>query len=556
MKNKLIDVLKVTKLSDEEISSLIEVPKNSDLGDYAFPCFSLAKSFKKSPAEIAQDLIKKITLPKEFEKVEFKGPYLNFFVNKKILAKNTLDLIKKQKDNYGSSTLGKNKKIVIEFSSPNIAKPFGIGHLRSTIIGNSISNICKFQGYKIIKINYLGDWGTQFGKLITGYTKFGDKKALKENPIQHLLELYVLVNQSPDLEQEARDWFKKLEQGDKTAIALWKTFKELSLKEFDKIYKLLNVKFDVISGESNYNSKMNEILKDLQKNNLLEKSEGAQIVNLEEYGLGVSIIQKSDGTTLYATRDIATAKDRYEKYKFHKMIYEVGSEQKLHFKQFFKILELLGNNWAKDCIHIDHGLYLAEDGKRFSTRQGKTIFMADIFSETIDLAKNELQRRGNLENKELEKRSKAIALSAILYGDLKNYRANNSIFDINKFLSFEGDTGPYLLYTYARSKSILTKAKFNLKKIFNIAEVSDKEKNLITLLVSFPDMVKNSYDSLAPNIIANYAFSLAQSFNEFYHEEKVIGSKNEQFKLNIVYSFSQVLKNSLTLLGIPVLESM
>lgn len=554
MKELIISILsKETKLSKENIEKLIEIPPSSDLGDYAFPCFSLAKELKKSPMQIAQEIAGKIK-SKEFEKIEAKGPYINFFIDRKSLAEETISKILKEKDKYGSSKDGKGKKIVIDMSSPNIAKPFGIGHLRSTIIGNSLSEIFSFLGYKPVKINYLGDWGTQFGKMIVGWKVSGDKKKLQKDPIKHMLELYVLGN-NEDYEEEARRWFKKLEDGDKEAIELWKMFKSLSLKEFDKIYSLLNIKFDVVSGESFYNNKMDKTIKELEGKNLLEESEGAFIVDLDKYNLGKCLIKKSDGATLYATRDLTAAIERFEKYKFSKMIYEVGQEQKLHFNQIFKVLELMGYSWAKDCVHVFHGLYLDEDGKKFATRHGKTVFMNEILDETISLARKEVEKREKVSAAELEKRAKAIALAAIFYGDLKNYRANDMIFDIEKFISFEGDTGPYLLYSYARAKSILEKAKYKPKKI-KVGKIEENEKQLINELARFNSVIKHAYDNLSPNLIANYAYHLSQKFNEFYHTNKVIGSDEEQFRLSLVDSFSIVLKNALHLLGISTIEKM
>src|SRR3989344_5575726 len=488
MKEKIISLLsKLTNIPEIEISNSLEVPPSQELGDYAFPCFSLAKSMKKNPVQIAQDLAKKIK-SSEFERVEAKGSYLNFFLNSKTLAESLLSGIKKKKDKHGSSNQGAGKTIAIDMSSPNIAKPFGIGHLRSTIIGNSIAEISKFNGFKAIKINYLGDWGTQFGKIITGYKHFGNNEKLKKEPIKHLLEIYIKVNKDESLEEEARQWFRKLEQGDKEAMKLWKEFKSLSLKEFNKLYKLLDIKFDVISGESLYNDKMDAVVEELENKGLLQESEGAKIIDLNKYNLGACLIKKSDGATLYATRDITAAIDRYNTFKFHKLLYEVGAEQKLHFKQFFKVLEL----------------------------------MEDIFSETKELAKKEVENREKLPTKELEKRASTIALAAIFYGDLKNYRSNDMIFDIENFVSFEGNTGPYLLYSYARAKSILRKAKYKPGPI-KITALSPAEKQLISKLAKFPEIVSHAYTQLAPNLIANYAHELSQMFNEFYHSEKVIG---------------------------------
>lgn len=556
MKGQVISALKKqTTLTKEEIESLIEVPPNSELGDYSFPCFALSRKLKKNPSEISKELSSKIKSP-EFEKVEAVGPYLNFFLNPIKLSDRVLKEISSKKDKYGSSDIGKKKVIVIDMSSPNIAKPFGIGHLRSTIIGNSVANISQFNGYKTVRINYLGDWGTPFGKIIAGYKKFGNSKKLEKDPIKHLYEIYVKASRNSEFEEIGRRWFKKLESGDEEAVSLWKKFRELSLSEFNKIYDLLGVKFDVISGESFYNNKMSSIIKELEKKNLLKESEGARIVDLKKYNLGVVLIQKSDGTTLYATRDITAAIHRRKKYNADFIFYEVGSEQKLHFQQIFKTLELMGYSWAKNLRHIDHGLYLGRDGRKFSTRKGKTIFMADILQETKSLARQELSKRQEkIPKSELEKRSLLIARAAIVYGDLKNHRSQDVVFDIKRFLEFEGNTGPYLLYSYARARSILRKARHK-SSIEKTKSVTEKEKELILELSKFPEVVKSAHEQLSPNLIANYAFSLSQKFNEFYQSTKVIGSDEEKFRLSLVDSFSQVLRNSLGLLGIETIERM
>jgi arginyl-tRNA synthetase len=532
----------------------LEIPKDSKMGDFSLPCFSLSKEFKKNPQEIAKELSSKLKEIKEFEKVEAVSGYLNIFLKNNFVANETITKILKEKEKYGSSKKGKNKKILLDFSSPNIAKPFGIGHLRSTIIGNSLSKIAEFNGYKPVKINYPGDWGTQFGKLIVSYKKFGNEAKLKENPIKYLLELYVKVN-SEEYEEEARAEFKKLEEGNQESLKLWKKFKELSFKEFNRIYTQLGIEFDELSGESFYNSKLNSISSVLESKNLLKESDGAKIVDLSKYNLGIVLINKQDGASLYATRDLAAVIDRYQRYKFNKMIYEVGSEQNLHFKQIFKILELLGFDWAKNCVHVSHGLYLDSDGKRFATRKGKTVFMQEILDETIELAKQELLKREKLSEKELNDRASKIAISAILYGDLKNYRTNNIVFDVERFLSFEGNTGPYLLYTYARAKTLLLKSKQKRSKL-DYSSLNDIEKKLILELTKFSSIVENSFEGYSPNLIANYAYEISQLFNEYYHQSKIIGSENEAEKVSIVLAFSIVLKSALSLLGIPVLERM
>ncbi len=555
MKSQIANLLsKYISIEKKQIENLIEIPPSQEMGDFAFPCFALAKEFKKNPLEIAKEISQKIKT-KEFE-IKSSGPYINFFLNRRKFALGLIEKIKKEKKNFGKNNLGKGKIITIDMSSPNIAKPIGIGHLRSTIIGNSISEIAKFNGYKTIKINYLGDWGTQFGKLIVGYKRWGKEKELKKNPIKHMLELYVKAN-AEEYEQEARDWFKKLEEKNLEAIKIWKMFKEFSLKEFDEIYKTLGINFDVISGESFYNNKMENTIKELENKKLLEKNQGALIVDLKKYNLGACLIKKSDGATLYATRDITAAIDRYKKYKFDKMIYEVGQEQKLHFQQFFKVLDLMGYNFAKNCIHVYHGLYLDSDGKKFATRKGKTVFMKEILDETIESAKKGiLQRDKNLNKKEIDKRARKIAIAAIFYGDLKNNKVNDIVFNIDKFLDFEGDTGPYLLYSYARASSILRKSKPNKNSKIKINSLEEKEIELIKKISEFPEIVLNAYKNLNPSVIANYSYQLAQIFSEFYHTCPVIGDEKENFRLELVKSFRQVLKNSLGLLGIETMEEM
>lgn len=561
MEERVADILKKaiknagikTKI---EIESYIEIPKDTEKGDFAFPCFFLAKEQKENPNDLAMKIREEIKqIPEGFQEIQTLGPYINFFLDRIELSKSLIKEIEEQKDNFGRKENTK-ETIVIDMSAPNIAKPFGIGHLRSTIIGDSISKIANFNGYKTVKINYLGDWGTQFGKLIYAFKKWGDEKKLKEDPINHLQKLYVKVNSKDDYDEPSREEFKKLEQGDKENLKLWKEFKELSLKKFDELYSSLGVEFDVVSGESKYNEKMDSVIKLLEKKKLLNESEGAKVVNLEEFGLGVALIQKSDGTSLYATRDIAAAINRIEKYEANRLFYEVGSEQTLHFKQLFKILELLGYKWAKNCVHIAHGLYLGKDGKKFSTRKGKTVYLRDILDEVLEKAKkNIIKRDKNISKKELEERSHKIAIAAIKFGDLKNYRENDMVFDVDRFLSFEGDTGPYIEYSYARATSIISKSKGKSDLVFP-EDLSDKESELILKLNDFKKIVEDAYNSLNPAIIANYAFKLSQIFNEFYHSEKVIGSEQEAFKLLLIDSFRQVLKNSLYLLGIEVVEVM
>ena len=547
---------KKLKISREDIIGKIEIPPNSEMGDYAFPCFSLASAMKENPAEIALEIRGEMgSKTGIFRDVQTKGPYVNFFVNRKELTAGIISEILEEKEKFGSSQIGKGKTVLVEFSSPNIAKPFGIGHLRSTIIGNSLSQISEFCGFKTVRMNYLGDWGTQFGKLIAGYRHFGNGDKLKKNPIKHLLEVYVKINSSEEYEEESRDWFRKLEQGDKESLELWKKFRELSLEEFEKIYGELGIKFDVFSGESMYNGEMKEVLGNLKSKKLVKKDKGAEIVDLEKYGLGIALITKSDGSTLYMTRDLAAAISRKEKYNFDYMIYEVGQEQKLHFAQVFKILELMGYKWAGSCTHVEHGLYLGKDGKKFATRKGKTVFMEDIIRETKGLALEEIKKRNHgAEEPELDRRAMKVAIASIFYGDLKNNRKSDMVFDLKKFTSFEGDTGPYIQYSYARASSILRKAKKSPDS--KPGSLNEKEIELIKKLGEFPEIVIKSYREFSPSYIANYAYRLSQLFNEFYHQHPVIGTKEEPFRLALVESFRQVIKNAFGLLGIDVLEEM
>ncbi len=542
------------RVSLDEVANLLEVPPSLELGDFAFPCFSLAKKMKTNPMKIAEDLAEKFRkkLPKEVSNVDFKGAYVNFFVDKKSLAKDVLAKVKKK--DFGDNDLGKRKTVCIDMSSPNIAKPFGIGHLRSTIIGNSIGKISEANGYKVVKINYLGDWGTQFGKIILAYKKWGDEKKLEEDAVLHLQELYVKVSSSDEFDDEARAEFKKLEEGDVGNLDIWKRFRKLSIEKFDDLYDVLGVSFDVVSGESKYNDKMEPVIDELKKKKLLKKDDGASIVDLKDEGLGVVLIQKSDGTSLYATRDLAAAINRKKEYNFDRMIYEVGGEQRLHFKQFFKVLEMMGYSWAKDCTHVAHGLYLASDGKKLSTRKGKTVYMKDILEEVTEKARENLSEREKLSKKELDMRAHRVAMAAIFYGDLKNNRENNMVFDVDKFLSFEGDTGPYLLYSYARANSIIRKVKS--KKAVRIVDLKDSEIRLLKKIDGLGDVVRRAYDGLAPNLIANYAFELSKMFNEFYHDCPVLGSIEEGFRLKLVDAFRVTLKKSLGLLGIETLEEM
>ncbi len=466
------------------------------------------------------------------------------------------EILSKQ-EKYGLQNIGKNKVILVEMSSPNIAKAFGIGHLRSTMIGNSIAKIHSSLGFDVKKLNYLGDWGTQFGKLIYAYKKYGDEKELKQHPIKHLQELYVKINaeMNDKIEQESREIFKKLEEGDKELIKIWKKFKEYSLKEFEYVYELLGVEFDDVQAESDFNKKAEDAFDQLQTKNLIKESQGAFVVDLEEFGLGVAIVKKTDGTTIYASRDLAAAIARKQKYNFEKLIYEVGAEQQLHFKQFFKILELLEYPWAKNLEHVDHGLYLGKDGKKLSTRQGKSYKMLDIW-EAVSTKVEELIKNKNISKKEADKRIKTITRAAIIYSDLKNYRRRDIIFDPEKMTSLEGETGPYMLYTYARANSILKKINYKKKEKIREEEPVKEEIKLIKTLSLYPDVLMKAYKDNDPSQIANYTFSIAKQFNSFYENCTVIGDEKQEYRAQIIHAYKIVLGNALDLLGIEILEEM
>jgi len=559
MKEKIAEILsKETKMPSEEILAQIEIPPDDSMGDYSFPCFILAKTMKKAPKAIAEELAAKIKISSEIEKINSINGYLNFHINKTWLISNILKEILVKEQKFGVQNIGKNKIVLVEMSAPNIAKAFGIGHLRSTMIGNSIAKIHSTLGFSVKKLNYLGDWGTQFGKLIYAYQNYGDEKKLKEHPIQHLQDLYVKINaqMTEKIEQESRDIFKKLEEGDKDLIKIWKQFKELSLVEFNHVYDLLGVTFDDVQAESDFNKKAEEIFYELEKKKLVVESQGAYIVDLEKYNLGVSIVKKMDGTTIYASRDLAAAISRQEKYKFEKLVYEVGAEQELHFKQFFKILELMGYTWYKNLEHASHGLYLGTDGKKLSTRQGKSYKMIDIWDSISEKVEKMIKQNTKLDKKEIDKRTLLITRAAIVYGDLKNYRRRDLIFDSDKIVSMEGETGPYMLYTYARANSILTKIKFSKKEKLIEAEPTKEEIKLVKTLAQYPDVLMKAYKDNDPSQISNYTFIVAKQFNSFYENCTVVGDAKEEYRAQVIYAYKTVLGNALDLLGIQVLDEM
>lgn len=546
------------ELLDQEISQtnlelMIEKPKNQELGDLAFPCFTLAKLKRKSPNLIAEELSKKINSP-IFEKVEVVGAYLNFFLNKKTASEKVVNEIISQKGKYGALTFGNGGAVTIDMSSPNIAKPFSMGHLRSTVIGNSLALIVEKCGYKPIKINHLGDWGTQFGKLITAYQLWGDAEKVKQNPIKELLTLYIKFHKeaetNPSLEDQGRSWFKRLEDGDEQALKLWKWFRDESLKEFSRIYQLMNVEFDSYAGEAFYNDKMERVVKLLEEKQLLVESEQAQVVELTEEQLPPCLIKKSDGATLYATRDLAAALYRQEEYQFVQSLYVVGHEQSLHFKQLMAVLAKMGYDWSKQMHHIPFGLML-KDGKKMSTRKGKVVLLEEVLNESIAMARHNIEEKNpNLPNK--DNVAKQVGVGAVIFHDLKNNRMNDIEFSLEEMLRFEGETGPYVQYTYARACSILRKANVNAELgALSYENTWEKEWKVTSLLMEFSPAIKRACINFDPSQVAKYIIDLAQAFNKYYAEVKILeDTPEQQARLALVYAVTEVLKEGLRLLGL------
>lgn len=545
--------------TEEQIIALIEIPKNQQHGDLAFPCFTMAKLLKKSPALIASEIAEKVT-GGPIEKAEAVGPYVNIFFNKSVVSNHILSEVLTHPDTYGRSSSGEGKTIVLDFSSPNIAKPFSMGHLRSTVIGNALANIAKKCGFNTVKVNHLGDWGTQFGKLITAYKKWGSESKVKESPIEELFKLYIKFHEEvelhPELDDEARAWFKKLEDGHEEAASLWKWFRDESLTEFQRIYDLLGIEFDSYNGEAFYNDKMNDVVKKLVENNLLVPSEGADVVRLDDLDLPPCLIKKSDGASLYATRDLAAGIYRQEQYHFHKALYIVGQEQTIHFKQIKAVLKKLGHNWSDEMIHIPFGLYL-KDGKKMSTRKGRVVLLEDVLKEAQDLALANIEKKNpDLTDKEII--AKAVGVGAIMFHDLKNDRMNNIEFSLEDMLTFEGETGPYLQYTNARAHSLLKKSKVTVDDLELTSGLHDLYSwEVVKLINDFTAKVEKSFEQLSPSILAKYLIDLAQAFNKYYAHVKVLEvSDNMAEKLALVKAVTIVLTEGMKTLGMDTPERM
>ena len=551
----------IEELTLEEITALIEVPPNKDMGDFAFPCFKLAKVFRKAPNMIAAELSEKIEAKGVISNVTPLGGYINFFVNKSQLAETVIKDVLTKKEKYGHSNLGKDKTIVIDFSSPNIAKPFHIGHIRTTVIGNALYKIYDSQGYNTVRINHLGDYGTQFGKLIVAFKLWGNKEAVEANPIPELLKLYIQFHDEaekhPEMEDEARAWFTKLENGDKEAKELWQWFRDESLKEFARVYDLLDIEFDSYNGESFYSDKMDRVIDIIKDKGLLQESQGTNIVDLEEYNMPPALITKNDGSTLYMTRDLAAALYRKENYDFEKCIYVVGSQQSLHFQQLFKVLELVGFEWAKDMVHVPFGMVALEEGT-MSTRKGRVVFLEDVLKQAIEKTKETmLTKNPNALN--VDEIAKQVGVGAVVFQELSNSRIKDYTFSWSRTLSFEGETGPYVQYTHARCCAVLRKAEEEVITDINYELLNDVDSaEVLKVIASFNKTILNAMRKNEPHIITRFVLDLAQAFNKFYHDNSILVEDAElrKARLALVCATRQALENGLKLLGMQAPERM
>lgn len=564
-KEEIIKALEsLVQLGQEEIQQNLSIPPDAGLGDYAFPCFILSKKWKRPPQEISQYLAQEISkkgLGEWIKEVKSAGPYLNFYCNREKLTREILKEIYEKGKDYGKVEEGGGENVVIDFSAPNIAKPFGIGHLRSTVIGNSLYRLYEALGYNCVGINHLGDWGTQFGKLISAYKRWGDEDSLKEDPIQYLYQLYVSFHQEAsgdeNLEEEGRHWFKRLEEGEEEAVELWHKFRELSLKEFRRVYRRLDIEFDEEQGESFYNQMLSSTLKRLEEEEIVRESEGALIVDLEPYGLPPALLRKKDGATLYATRDLCAALYRYEKYKFQKLIYVVGVAQSLHFQQLFKILELMGLPWASRCVHVPFGLIKFKEGK-MSTRMGNLIFLEDVIDKAIALARDIIEEKNpDLENK--DEVAEMVGIGSVIFGDLSNDRVKDIDFDWDKVLDFSGETSPYIQYAHARICSILRKEGAQASREADLSLLErEEEQRLISLLARFSEHIKRAAETYKPSTLARYLLDLTSDFNYFYHRCPVLTAEEglKEARLILIDGVRQVLVNGLYLLGIKAPSKM
>lgn len=553
---------KTTGLSQGELKKVMETPPDPKMGDIAFPCFILTRVMRKAPPVIATELLAEFADDEMFEKVEAVGGYLNFFCSRTAFISDVMKRVDASQGSFAKSDIGAGKTVCIDYSSPNIAKPFHIGHLFSTAVGNSLSRIYSYLGYKVERINHLGDWGTQFGKLISAYKRWGDREVIEKDPINELLKIYVKFHEeaekNPALDDEAREYFKKLESGDKETLALWQYFRDVSLKEFNRVYDMLGVGFDSYAGESFYNDKMQEVVEILDEKGLLLESDGAKVVMLDELNIPPCIILKSDGATIYATRDIAAALYRKRTYDFDKNIYVVGTPQALHFKQIFAVMEKAGFEWAKDCVHVNFGLVKFPD-KKLSTRHGDVVFLEDVLNESINKTLD-IITESNPDMEDKQSVAKKIGIGAILYTFLKNSREKDIVFSWDSMLDFEGESAPYVQYSYARGRSILRRCDIDYKNPDFSLVSSDEEYELVKQINAFGTAIEDAATKNEPFYINRYVTLLAKAFNKFYNTCPILKGdvdvETKRARLALVDATTQVIKSALSLLGIETVESM
>ena len=566
-RERIADILapQIEGLEKEEIMSMIETPADSKMGDYAFPCFKLAKILRKAPPMIAKSIAEDIREDSVFERVESVNAYVNMFISKEEFAKEVVDEVIEKGDDYGRRDIGAGKKVIVEYSSPNIAKPFHIGHIRSTVIGNSIYKIYDFLGYDTMRINHLGDYGTQFGKMICAYRRWGNKEDVIKEPIKSLLSYYTKFHEEaekdPSLEDEARAIFTRLEKGEPEEVELWQWFRDESLKEFNRVYEMLGITFDSYNGESFYSDKMPRFVNELKESGLLIEDDGAQIVKLDEYGLPPALITKSDGSTLYITRDIAAAVYRKETYDFYKNIYVVASQQNLHFQQWIKVIELLGYEWANDCVHVPFGLVSMEEGT-MSTRQGRVIFLEDVLNRAVEQTKKIIVEK-NVNTENIDETAREVGIGAVVFNELSNYRIKDYVFSWDKVLNFEGETGPYVQYTHARACSILRNAgeeiQANAKEGFDAKYItSESAHRLMKLIYEMPEVIVEAGEKYEPSVVTRHIVDIAQAFNKFYHDEHILVDNEDEktAKVALVTAAKTAIKNGLGLLGMKAPEKM
>ena len=548
-----------------EIEQLIEVPADNSLGDYAFPCFKLAKLMRKAPNLIAADIAAAISSDGLFEKVEPVNAYVNMFMKKDNMAQVCISAVMDRGSSYGSAGQGEGRTVLVEYSSPNIAKPFHIGHIRTTVIGNALANIYEFLGYKVVRLNHLGDYGTQFGKMITAYRHWGSKEEVEADPIKTLLAYYVRFHEEaekdPSLDEEARQAFYDLEHGAEEETALWQWIRDESLKEFNRVYDMLGISFDSYAGEAFYSDKMPAVIEELREKGLLKESRGAQIVDLEEYGMPPAIITKSDGTTIYLTRDLAAAFYRKKTYDFDKSIYVVASQQDLHFKQLFKVIELMGYPWAKDMIHVNFGMVSLKEGT-LSTRHGRVVFLEDVLNKAVEKTREIILEKG-VNTEQLDETAKTVGIGAVVFRELSAGRIKDYVFDWDKVLNFDGETGPYVQYTHARAASVLRKADFDLGAA-RTADIDysylsgEAASELVKEIYAFPDAVEKAMKDNEPSTVTRSIINVAQCYNKFYHDEHIIvdNEKEKAAKLALTYAAKQTIANGLELLGMKAPDRM